>query len=101
MSETPLFSVGDIVKVKELEQLKAEFGETIRVPSGFVNEMVKFCGEEHVIKAVRTTRYNGISYSLEADDDCWDFDECVFEAVDNTQINPDNFELSFDSLMGL
>lgn len=52
MSNEPMFSVSDIVRVKSVEQLVSEFGECIDVPSHFTTSMRQFCGNSYVIKDI-------------------------------------------------
>lgn len=100
MSNEPMFSVSDIVRVKSVEQLVSEFGECIDVPSYFTTSMRQFCGNSYVIKDIYKRLDGLFSYLLEGDEIEWHFDECVLLFSEDEQSDADNFDTSFDIAMG-
>lgn len=77
----PLFLVGELVRVKELDALKREFGESIDVPCSFPAVMEQYCGKQYNVEYAFSRSYAPPYYTLIGADG-WNFDECVLEAVE-------------------
>lgn len=93
-----LFSVGDIIRIKSYETLVDEFGINIDIPSVFVPEMKEYCGKEFEIRERWRRTDNKYAYYLSGILYAWD--ECVLVPQEPLEeINVDNFEISFDSVM--
>lgn len=100
--KTPQFAVGDTVKVKDLDELRRDFGANIHTPCSFISEMYKFCGHTMEVIAVFDA-YNDegqyFYYELKGGDD-WNFDECVLDdfLVEEPQIDIDQLTMHYESL---
>lgn len=92
------YKVGDMVRVKELDILKLEFGVSIRVPSGWNSAMNKFCGGEFTICNFRTRGGGTSVYYFSEDDEAWMFDECVLESVPDDHFDPRSITMSYEEL---
>lgn len=95
----PLFLVGELVRVKELDVLKREFGESIDVPCSFPDAMEQYCGKQYNVEYAYSRSYAPPYYTLIGTGG-WCFDECVLEAVEpvdeDTSATPPRME--FDQL---
>ena len=87
------YKIGDLVRVKPLEMLRAEFGQRIKVPFGWVREMDKYAGGEYEI----INAFSDGGYTLNGTGG-WTFPECVFEDVDH-EISFDKLEIPFENLL--
>lgn len=75
------YKVGDVVRIREWDDLAAEFGEKygdIPCPFAFISDMREFCGNEYVISEVRSTTgiYHGEDVQklfFESTDDIGDY----------------------------
>lgn len=92
------YKVGDLVRVKELDVLKKEFGASIRVPSGWNSAMNKFCGGEFIICRFRTRDGGTIAYYFSEDNEDWQFDECVLESIPDDHFDPRLITMSYEEL---
>lgn len=102
MDKKPLFAVGDIVRVKELDELKREFGNTpsgIRTPCHFVRNMFKYCGREFEVAEAHVS-CTGLHCFYILGDETWNFDECVLEYVSarETAIKSDAVSITYNDL---
>ena len=94
-----LFSVGDIVRVKDYETLVSEFGVGVDIPSGFNGEMRRYCGKEFEIEEVFRRTDRKFAYYL-SNHRRFIWDECVLVRTDPHQrVDTDSFEISFDSVL--
>lgn len=89
------YKVGDLVRVKELDVLKKEFGATIRIPSGWNPRMNKLCGGEFTIGEVPHRRGEESVYYFSEDDE-WLIDECILEDVPDDYVDPEVITISYD-----
>ena len=101
--KTPRYEIGDVVRVKTLDELHRELGEEIETPCGFVEKMYKFCGQCMEVIGVHKVPVPGENfyYRLEDDGYGWDFDECVLDDFfidDEQQVDVANITISYESL---
>ena len=89
------YEVGDLVRVKELDVLKEEFGATIRIPSGWNPVMKELCGGEFTIMEVAHRRGGKCIYYF-SEDNRWMIDECILEDVPDDYIDPEVITISYD-----
>ena len=92
------YKVGDLVRVKELDALKKEFGDKIRIPSGWHPNMNKFCGGEFTICSFRTRSGGTSVYYFSEDNEAWMFDECVLESGPDDHFDPRLITMSYEDL---
>ena len=75
---TARYAIGDVVRVRELADLQAEFGQEIDVPCSWTEQMDKFCGNEYTISDIYYIDGSPYYY-FSGDIELWCFDECVLE----------------------
>lgn len=99
--KTPRYAVGDIVRVKTLDELRRDLGENIETPCKFVEAMYEFCGQSmEVIGVFDILDKSDFYYALNGGDG-WNFDECVlddFFITDEPQPDINNISMSYESL---
>ena len=100
--KTPRYAVGDIVRVKTLDELRRDLGEAMETPCHFVEEMYEFCGQCLEVIGVYDVHDKGenFCYALQ-DGDRWSFDECVlddFFITDEPQPDISNISMNYGSL---
>lgn len=100
------FIVGDVVRVKTLDELRKELGENIETPCNFVEEMYDFCGQCMQVVGVYNAYddKNSFYYALDGGGS-WNFDECVLddffiadEPQDEPQFDLANITMNYESL---
>ena len=100
--KTPRYAVGDLVRVKTLDELRRDLGEHIETPCEFVEEMYEFCGQCMEVIGVFDFPDNGENfyYALKGGDS-WNFDECVlddFFIADEHQLDISKISMNYESL---
>lgn len=80
------FSVGDIVRVRDWDDLMAEFGEDVQgnipAPYVFVQNMRKYCGRKFYIDRLEKDDEYGTTEVFSDDfPGCWHWSEEMFEHV--------------------
>ena len=96
----PLYSHGDIARVKSLCRLKDEFGSSIDVPSFWVHgSMDKFTGRDVTIESVNKRHDGFYAYKLLEDKQYYWYDECVFESP-SPELPIDSLQISFEEILG-
>lgn len=100
--KTPRYAVGDIVRVKTLDELRRDLGEAMETPCHFVSEMYEFCGHTMEVIAVFDTyddEGQQFYYTLNGGDG-WNFDECVLDdfLVEEPQIDIERLTMHYESL---
>lgn len=100
--KTPRYAVGDLVRVKTLDELRRDLGEHIETPCEFVEEMYEFCGQCMEVIGVFDFCDLGVNfyYALKGGDS-WNFDECVlddFFIADEPQPDIENISMNYESL---
>ena len=100
--KTPRYAVGDIVRVKTLDELRRDLGEAMETPCHFVEEMYEFCGQCLEVIGVYDVHDKGENfyYALQGGDS-WNFDECVlddFFIADEPQPDISNISMNYESL---
>lgn len=98
MSKKPIFKVGDVVVVRDWDDMESEFGlyksGNIKVPFSFTDTMRPLCGREIEIIGVET-RFDGIiSYQLGGVS--WSISEQMLRPVADSQIE---IKYSFDEFL--
>lgn len=100
--KTPRYEIGDVVRVKTLDELHREFGEKIKTPCPFVEKMYKFCGQCMEVIGVYKTTAQGEEFCYELrNGGGWNFDECVLDDFfidDEQQVDVANITISYESL---
>ena len=97
--KTPRYTVGDIVRVKTLDELRRDLGEAMETPCSFVEEMYEFCGQCLEVIGVYDVGEN-FYYRLQGGGS-WNFDECVlddFFITDEPQPDISNISMNYESL---
>ena len=100
--KTPRYAVGDIVRVKTLDELRRDLGEDMETPCNFVEEMYEFCGQCLEVIGVYDVYGKGDNfyYALQGGGR-WNFDECVlddFFITDEPQPDISNISMNYESL---
>lgn len=100
--KTPRYAVGDIVRVKTLDELRRDLGEAMKTPCTFVEGMYEFCGQCLEVIGVYDVYAQGenFCYTLQGGDG-WSFDECVlddFFITDEPQPDISNISMNYESL---
>ena len=100
--KTPRYTVGDIVRVKTLDELRRDLGEDMETPCHFVEEMYEFCGLCLEVIGVYDFCDKGENffYDLQGGQG-WNFDECVlddFFITDEPQPDISNISINYESL---
>lgn len=99
--KTPRYAVGDIIRVKTLDELRRYLGENIETPCNFVEEMYEFCGQcMEVIGVFDFHDKSSFYYALKGGDS-WNFDECVlddFFITDEPQPDISNISMNYECL---
>ena len=93
--------VGDTIRIRDWDDMKAEFGENfgdIAVTGNtlFVRQMQKFCGQEFTVRGFYTDASEPVCIDFEGRED-WRFTPEMCEIVPNlVKFDP----LEFDKLLG-
>ena len=100
--KTPRYAVGDIVRVKTLDELRRDLGEAMETPCNFVEEMYEFCGQCLEVIGVYDVHDKGENfYYVLQGGDSWNFDECVlddFFIADEPNIDISSLSMNYESL---
>ena len=91
------YKPGDIVRVRNYEEIQAQFVDHHRLPSNcyFPAVMEAYCGQETVVLSVYHDESRYILEGMEG----WVFTDEMLESVDEPTIG--NCEMSFASLLGV
>lgn len=102
VKRVPYYKKGDYVKVKELDELKAEFGDPIKVKCYWVFPFMDvFAGGVWEIQEVQATMDGEPIYSLHDDaGGTWLFSEDTLDTLwPNKSSVPECVEMSYEDLM--
>lgn len=99
MSSKPMFAVGDLVRVKSLDELVIEFGADIDTPCHFVASMQEYCGMKMEVERVFAVDEMHFAYHLIGGEG-WNFDECVLDdgIIEEPQLDLDSVSMGYESL---
>jgi hypothetical protein len=97
MQLIPMYDVGDIVRVKNLERLRQDLGWPIQAVCSWVGDMNRYAGGEYRISHCRWFSSQGghYSYQLEGCGGWW-FSEDTFETQ---ELCVGDVQMSYDELM--
>lgn len=98
MSKNPIFKVGDVVVVRDWDDMESEFGLNecgdIEVPFVFTDGMMPLCGREKEIIDVKVRSDGIIGYQL--DGVSWHISEQMLRPVADSHVE---IKYSFDELL--
>lgn len=99
----PLYTIGDFVKIKDLETLKRELGNPIHALCGWVNDMDRYAGGVYeVVELFKFGSGDSAHYSYQFRETAmWWFSEDVLEFLPDTVITPESLLISYEEVMGV
>ena len=103
MKREPLYQVGDLVKIKDLDRLKQDLGDDIRAQCGWAPMMNVYAGGVYEVASIVKSTYREFHYSYKfKETGLWCFSEDTFEE-DAFEADGEsaNISMDYDEVMAM
>ena len=98
--QRPLYRVGDVVRIKDLDTLKRELGSPIAAQCGWNSDMDRYAGNEYEVISVDSFKSRGFHYSYGlAGASGFLYSEDVLEPAREISGDTINILMDYDALM--